>query len=71
LQNFNFSFQFSHPLTQWYILTTAQISSEADENFFINLSNKSNGTIIDTQAVGKIVDNDAPPAITIGDTVQC
>jgi Calx-beta domain len=40
---------------------------QADENFFINLSNATNGTIINTQAVGTIVDNDAPPGIRIGD----
>ncbi|QLE59736.1 hypothetical protein FD725_29340 (plasmid) [Nostoc sp. TCL26-01] len=40
---------------------------EFDETFFLNLSDATNATIIKSQAVTTIIDNDAPPSITIGD----
>jgi hypothetical protein len=40
---------------------------EFDENFFLNLSNASNATITNNQAVTTIIDNDAPPVMIIGD----
>ena len=39
--------------------------TEATETFFVNLIGASNATISDTQGVGSIVDNDAPPAIDL------
>ncbi|WP_334759891.1 hypothetical protein [Nostoc sp.] len=33
MQFFNFSFQFSHPLTQWYLRTTAQVSGDRTNNY--------------------------------------
>ncbi|MEH2004773.1 MAG: hypothetical protein V7K81_06190 [Nostoc sp.] len=33
LQFFNFSFQFSRPLTQWYLRTTAQVSGDRTNNY--------------------------------------
>lgn len=56
--------------------TTATISvqvkgdsiDESDETFLLNLINPTNATIASGQAVGTIVDNDAPPALTIDDT---
>ncbi|MCC5615423.1 PKD domain-containing protein [Nostoc sp. CHAB 5836] len=41
---------------------------EFDESFFVNLSDATNATIVNQIALGTIVDNDAPPSITIGDT---
>jgi PKD repeat protein len=40
---------------------------EFDENFFLNLTNPENATIIKNQAVTTILDNDAPPVMIIGD----
>jgi hypothetical protein len=36
---------------------------EPDETFFVNLSNARNATISDSQGVGTIVNDDAPPAV--------
>jgi uncharacterized protein (TIGR03437 family) len=41
---------------------------EPSETFFVNLSNASNGTILDNQGQGTITDNDAAPTISINDT---
>lgn len=43
------------------------ITDEYDETFFLNLSDATNATITDAQAVGTILDNDAPPVLTIND----
>jgi DNA/RNA endonuclease G (NUC1)/PKD repeat protein len=40
---------------------------EFDEIFFLNLTNPENATITKNQAVSTILDNDVPPALTIGD----
>ncbi len=40
---------------------------EANENFFLNVSNPVNATLADNQGVGTIVDDDAPPTISISD----
>ncbi|WP_416212597.1 Calx-beta domain-containing protein [Nostoc sp. ChiQUE01b] len=40
---------------------------EFDESFFLNLSNATNATIADAQGAGTILDNDAPPTLTIND----
>ncbi|MEA5551989.1 PKD domain-containing protein [Anabaena cylindrica UHCC 0172] len=45
----------------------ADTIDEFDETFFLNLSNATNATIVNTQAIGTIVDNDAPPTIAISD----
>jgi hypothetical protein len=39
--------------------------TEASETFNVNLSGATNATIADTQGIGTIVDNDAPPAIDL------
>ena len=45
--------------------------SEIDETFFVNLSNPSNGVILDGQGVGTITNDDAPPIfISIDDVTQ-
>ena len=38
---------------------------EADETFYLNLSNPVNATMADTQGVGTILDDDSPPTVTI------
>lgn len=40
---------------------------EADETFFVNLSNPSNAGILDGQAVGTIIDDDGLASLTIAD----
>ncbi|MGK7925832.1 MAG: Calx-beta domain-containing protein, partial [Spirulina sp.] len=40
---------------------------EANETFFVNLSNATNGNITDTQGMGTINDNDAAPTLSIDD----
>lgn len=40
---------------------------EPDETFFVNLSNPINATITDTQGIGTIKNDDAPPSISIND----
>jgi hypothetical protein len=44
--------------------------SETDETFFVNLSNPSNGVILDGQGVGTIVNDDAPPIFVSIDDVS-
>jgi hypothetical protein len=41
--------------------------SEGDENFIVNLSAPTNATFAKSQGIGKIVDDDLPPTISIGD----
>lgn len=45
-------------------------SFEANETFFVNLSNEANATIPDSQGVGTIQNDDAQPTISIGDLSQ-
>ncbi len=40
---------------------------ESNETFFVNLSNASNGVILDSQGQGTITDNDPPPSLSIND----
>jgi hypothetical protein len=43
---------------------------EADETFFVNLSNPVNATIADGQGLGTILDNDPPPMVSINDVTM-
>lgn len=43
-------------------------TTEGTEAFVVNLSNASNGTIGDAQAVGTIYDNEGPPSLVVTDT---
>jgi len=44
---------------------------EANQTFFVNLSNNStNSTLSDGQSAGTIVNDDSPPALSIGDVTQ-
>jgi uncharacterized repeat protein (TIGR01451 family) len=40
---------------------------EANETYFVNLSNASNGTILDSQGQGTINDNDPTPTLSVSD----
>ena len=49
------------------VQVTSDLIDELDETFVVNLSGPVSATIADSQGVGTIVDDDDPPAITIGD----
>ena len=49
------------------VLVNGDTLDEANETFFVNLSNPSNATIADGQGVGTITDDDAPSTLTIND----
>jgi hypothetical protein len=52
------------------IEVSGDILIEDNETFFVNLSGASGGTILDSQGIGTLLDDDAPPAvgdISIGD----
>lgn len=43
---------------------------EPDENFFVNLTNPTGGTIVDSQAVGTIENDDQPPVLLLEENSQ-
>jgi hypothetical protein len=47
------------------VLVKGDLTDEYDQRFTVNLSAAIGATILDSQAVGTIVDNDPPPTITI------
>ena len=51
------------------VTVNGDLLDEADETFFVNLSNPTNATIADGVGMGTITDDDAPPALSIGDTL--
>jgi hypothetical protein len=55
---------------QMSVSVNGDTSFEANETFFVNLSNETNATISDNQGVGTIQNDDAQPTISIGDQSQ-
>ena len=49
------------------MLVNGDTLDENDENFFLNLSNASNASIVDAQGLGTITDDDSLPSVAIGD----
>ncbi len=49
------------------VFVNGDLTFEADETFFVNLSNASGATIADDQGVGTIVNDDAAPTLSIDD----
>jgi uncharacterized protein (TIGR03437 family) len=49
------------------VLVNGDALDEPNEAFFINLSNATNGVLIDNQAQGTITDNDPAPSLSIND----
>jgi hypothetical protein len=49
------------------VAIVGDLMDEADETFSLNLSAPVNGTIADPVGSGTIVDNDPPPAVSVGD----
>ncbi|MFB3077654.1 MAG: Calx-beta domain-containing protein, partial [Lysobacterales bacterium] len=54
----------SQPVT---VVVNGDVLDEADETFFVNLSNAVNATISDNQGEGTITDDDPPPSLSIDD----
>ncbi len=50
------------------VLVQGDLLDEANETYFVNLSNPTNATITDAQGQGTILDNDAPPVLSVADT---
>ncbi len=60
------------PLETGQTITVAVLEDdldEADETFAVALSNPTNATVADGEAIGTIADDDAAPALTIADAV--
>jgi hypothetical protein len=49
------------------VFIVTDLLNEFDETFYINLSNVTNATISDSQAIGTILNDDAVPTLTIND----
>ena len=49
------------------MLVNGDALDENDENFFLNLSNALNASIVDAQGLGTIIDDDSLPSVAIGD----
>ena len=49
------------------MLVNGDTLDENDENFFLNLSNALNASIVDAQGLGTIIDDDPLPSVAIGD----
>ena len=49
------------------MLVNGDLLDEANETYFVNLTNPTNATIADGQGLGTITDDDPMPALSIGD----
>lgn len=49
------------------VLVNGDTLDEANETFFVNLTNPVNASIVDAQGLGAITDNDPPPSLSIND----
>jgi hypothetical protein len=49
------------------VAVIGDLVDEGNETFTLNLSNPTGGTIADNQGLGTILDNDPPPAVSVGD----
>ena len=49
------------------VLINGDLLTEPDETFFVNLTGATGATIADNQALGTILNDDSPPALTISD----
>jgi VCBS repeat-containing protein len=49
------------------VLVNGDVVFEADETFFVNLSNPTNATITDNQGLGTILNDDTAPSLAIND----
>jgi uncharacterized protein (TIGR03437 family) len=49
------------------VLVNGDTLDEASETFFVNLTNPANASIVDTQGLGTINDNDPAPSLSIND----
>ena len=49
------------------MLVNGDLLDEANETFFLNLTNAANATIADGQGLGAITDDDGPPSLSVND----
>ena len=49
------------------VLVNGDLLDEANETFFLNLTNAANATIADGQGLGTITDDDGPPSLSVND----
>ena len=49
------------------VLVNGDLLDEANETFFLNLTNAVNATIADSQGLGAITDDDGPPSLSVND----
>ena len=49
------------------VLVNGDLLNEANETFFLNLTNAVNATIADSQGLGAITDDDGPPSLSVND----
>ncbi len=49
------------------VLVTGEVTTEPNEDFFVNLFNPGNASVSDAQGLGTITNDDANPSITIND----
>ena len=49
------------------MLVNGDLLDEANETYFVNLTNPTNATISDSQGLGTITDDDPMPALSVGD----
>ena len=61
------SFTTGQTVTLGRVLINGDVLPEANETLLINLSSPINATIADNQAVGTILNDDAPPSLSIND----
>ncbi|MFN8633983.1 MAG: Calx-beta domain-containing protein [Chloroflexota bacterium] len=48
------------------VQVTGDTTTEPNERFFVNLTNPTNATIVKSQGIGSIVNDDATPVVTLG-----
>lgn len=61
------AFTVGQTVTAARVIINGDVKNEANETFFVNLSNAIGASLVDKQANGVILNDDSPPAITVND----
>jgi large repetitive protein len=61
------SFPAGETAKQVSVLVNGDLFDEANETYFLNLSNAANATIADGQGIGTITNDDGPPSLSVND----